>query len=75
MILTCYKFGLTYMSSLDIFCSVELNMKHDRNWYESHGLKQKQQVGFSLRGLQLIKTLTSCYCYDKPVYIYFTNGL
>ena len=25
-------------------------MKNVRNWYESHGLKQKQQVGFSLRG-------------------------
>ena len=50
-------------------------MKNVRIWYESHGLKQKQQVGFSLRGLQLIKTLNSCYCYDKPVWIYFTNGL
>ena len=50
-------------------------MKNVRNWYESHGLKQKQQVDFSLRGLQLIKTLNSCYCYDKPVWIYFTNGL
>ena len=50
-------------------------MKNVRNWYESRGLKQKQQVGFSLRGLQLIKTLNSCYCYDKPVWIYFTNGL
>ena len=50
-------------------------MKNVRNWYESRGLKQKQQVGLSLRGLQLIKTLNSCYCYDKPVCIYFTNGL
>ena len=30
-------------------------MKNVRNWYESHGVKQRQQVGFSLRGLQLIK--------------------